>query len=324
MVYMRYCFLLNPAAGKGAHVTELAPKIEAACAARGVPFEIYLTTGVGDATEYVTCTVASEPDEDYCFFACGGDGTLGEVVNGVMRLPDSRRVSVGVIPSGTGNDFVRNFDGKERFFDVEAQLEATPMTVDLLRCNELYAINMVNIGFDCEVVCKTAQLKTKKWIPSGLAYIAGLLVTLIRKPGVRMHLSCDGDDREERQFLLTTYANGCFCGGGFHSNPKSSPEDGLIDALFVNDVSRLKFLSLVGDYKKGTHLSPKFEKILRNEKLRELELTFDAPTNISVDGEVVQMSSLRLSVCPRALRFLVPSGAVLRQRAPETACEAQA
>lgn len=305
---MKHCFIINPYAGKGTAVEGLRETITRVCSEKNVDFEIYLTKAVGDATDYVGRRVAEDPDEEYRMYACGGDGTLGEVVNGVKALSDASRVSVGLIPAGTGNDFVRNFTEGDHFFDIADQLGAEALSIDLLRCNEMYAINMVNIGFDCEVVVKTADLKRKKWISSKMAYIAGLVVTLLKKPGVRMKLSCDGGAEEEKYFLLTTYANGCFCGGGFHSNPRAFLTDGQMDALFVNDISRTRFVSLVGDYKKGTHLSPKFETILTPKKAERIDMVFDKETNVSVDGEVIRFRELHLSVEKDALRFLVPQG----------------
>ena len=104
-------------------------------------------------------------------------------------------------------------------------------------------------------------------------------------------------------------ANGAYCGGGFHSNPIASLLDGKIDTLFVSNISRLKFISLVGDYKKGTHLTEKFKNIIRNGKFDEIKLSFDKPTNISVDGEIVTVNELVLSVLRGAISFLVPNGA---------------
>ena len=117
-----------------------------------------------------------------------------------------------------------------------------------------------------------------------------------------------------KNYLLNTYANGCFCGGGFHSNPKASLTDGQLDALFVHPIGRLKFISIVGAYKKGTHLLPKYAKVLDNEKLDRLDLTFEKPTNISVDGEVICAEELHLSVEKDALRFLVPKGAAMKAK----------
>jgi diacylglycerol kinase family enzyme len=148
-----------------------------------------------------------------------------------------------------------------------------------------------------------------------MAYIAGLVVTLLKKPGVRMKLSCDGGAEEEKHFLLTTYANGSFCGGGFHSNPRSILTDGQMDALFVNNISRTRFVMLVGDYKKGTHLTPRFEKVLAPKKAERIDMVFDKETNVSVDGEVIRFRELHLSVAREALRFLVPNGSAYAKSA---------
>ena len=305
---MKYCFILNPAAGKGTLIETLDEKITTACREKELDFEVYRTVGVGDAQDYVARTVAQNPNESYRFYACGGDGTLCEVMNGIMTLQNPERASLGVIPSGTGNDFVRNFTNNEFFMDIEAQISAREREIDLLRCNDLYSINMINIGFDCEVVSKTAEIKRKRWVPAKLAYIFSLLITLIRKPCMKASISTNDEEPKDGHYLLTTYANGAFCGGGFHSNPKSSLNDGKIDAIFVNDISRIRFLSMVGAYKKGTHLAAKYEKILKNEKLESIDLAFDSPTNVSVDGEIISVRELHISLIRNALHFLIPTG----------------
>lgn len=306
---MKYCFIVNPAAGKGKITSELMERINEVCRRRDLPFEVYRTKSVGDATAYVLRTAAEHPEGGLRFYACGGDGTLGETATGLMSLPDPSRASLGLVPIGTGNDFARNFAPKACFFDVEAQLDAEPMPIDVLQCNDRYAINMVNIGFDCEVVVNTTGLKRHPLIPSKLAYIAGLVGTLIRKPGVDMTLSLDGGPEQKKHFLLTTFASGAFCGGGFHSNPAARVGDGKIDALLVNNVTRRKFLALVGDYKKGTHLTPKFRKILDNIKAERVDMRFPRTTNVSVDGEIVSTGELHLRVLKRAISFLIPKGA---------------
>jgi diacylglycerol kinase family enzyme len=174
-----------------------------------------------------------------------------------------------VIPLGTGNDFTKAFTNPEYFKDIKHQILGKAERIDLMKYNNRYSINVINIGFDCEVVCKTVDLKKKKYIPSKMAYIAGLVITLVRKPGVRAAMAKNGEEAQMRDYLLNTYANGCFCGGGFHSNPTAQLCDGQIDALFVKNISRLRFLSLVGKYKKGTHLSGKYDDILSCVKGKE-------------------------------------------------------
>lgn len=316
-VGMKHCFLINPDAGKGKKVNTLCREIERVCQAGNAEYEIFISPSAGELAAHIPQTVEKYAGETVRFYACGGDGTLSEAANGIMRLVDRSTVSLGVIPIGTGNDFVRNFTGQEKFLDVGAQLNGCVRRLDLLRCNDDYAVNMVNIGFDCEVVSKTATLKAKPWVPSGFAYLLGLMITLIRKPGVDMTLSCDGGEEERHRFLLTTFANGGFCGGGFHSNPYTSPEDGHLDDLYINDVTRRTFLSLVKSYKKGTHIRPENEKVLYNRKEDFVKMTFDRETNVSLDGEIRCVRELSLSVEKQVLPFWMPAGVgVLWQEEP--------
>ncbi len=305
---MKYFFITNPAAGKTDSSEELYASIKEVCDARGVEYEIYKTKGVGDATRYVNeiCSQYAGDEEHLRFFACGGDGTFSEVVSGIVGKEGA---SVGLLPKGSGNDFVRNFKNSSLFFDVSAQLDGTAVPIDIIKCNDKYAINMVNIGFDCEVVKKMVQIKRSPLVPSGLAYIFGLVITLIKKPGVKASVRVNGGEAAEQDLLLTTMANGCYCGGGFHSNPHALLTDGKLNVLFVNNISRLKFISIVGTYKKGTHICPKNDNILSTGSFDTVDLEFPQTQSISIDGELHDIERhLHLEVLRQAVRFVIPKG----------------
>ena len=302
---MKHIFIINPAAGKGKEFAGLCDRIQAVCEERGEDYEIYRTRQVGDATDFVrrTCKETTVPCR---FYACGGDGTVNETVNGAVGFDHAQ---VAVLPIGTGNDFVRNFSPDAPFLDVEAQLDGQPIAVDLLKYNDRYSINMLNIGFDCEVVKKTALLKRHPLVHEKMAYVAGILSTLIKKPGI--HLSCrvDGDDLKRKTLLLAAFANGSFYGGGFKPTPYASISDGLIDACFIKDVSRTRFVSLIGLYKKGTHVGPRRTRdILEYIKCREIDILFDTPQSICVDGEIELTSSVHMEIAPQKLMLSLPRG----------------
>lgn len=302
---MKYYFITNPAAGKKDSCAELCEAIEKTAEERGIDYEIYKTTGVGDATRFVKQTCETN-DEEMTFFACGGDGTLNEVVSGAVGY---KNAAVGLLPVGSGNDFVRNFIDKELFFDIGAQLDGEIVETDVLKCNDKYAINMVNIGFDCEVVKVMMRIKRSPLVPSGLAYIFGLVATLIKKPGVVAEVSLDGGEWQSKNMLLTTIANGCFCGGGFHSNPLARLTDGELDSLMVNNISRTKFIGLVSSYKKGTHLVPKNAKILSSASARSIDFRFPSTRSISIDGEINDVENdLHIEVMRGGLKFVIPAG----------------
>lgn len=317
---MRHIFLINPVAGGGKGTPALIERIKAVCEERRADYEIYTTKAVGDATEAARrfCQQA-RPDAPVRLYACGGDGTLGEVANGMADCPYAE---LGLIPCGTGNDFVRNFTENHLFADIGAQLDGVAESIDLMRINDSYCVNMINIGFDCEVVCKKDEYNRKPHFPHKLAYVIGVASTFFRMPGILARVRVDGGAEQKLPLQLTTMANGECCGGGFHSNPRASLQDGQIDVLQIDPVSRLTFLRLIGSYKAGTHLDgDKNANILKAFKATTIEMFFDRDQNVCLDGEVTVMKSLTLEILPRALRFSLPAGTALRRPVKQTTTE---
>lgn len=305
---VRHFFVINPAAGKGKRVDELAAQIKSVCERREEKYEIYYTAGVGDAKKYVnnTCRLYEASGEILRFYACGGDGTINEVANGIVGFENAE---LAVIPIGTGNDFVRNFSWGEGFFDIDAQLDGKPVECDLLTVNDGYCINVANMGFDCEVVKRTSKLKLNPFIPGKLAYIAGLVLELIKKRGVEFDLYINGEHKGKRKLLLALFANGSFYGGGFLSAPYASYNDGYIDACTIQYVSRLTFISLVKKYKLGRHLLIKSaSKYFEYYKCREVVLDFGKEQSVCIDGEIQNCVKLRIGILPRAIKVSLPRG----------------
>ena len=306
---MKCCFIINTSAGKGKKVDEALSSIKAAAQRCGADHDIFVSTDLDATKEYIRST-AAESDGEVEFIACGGDGTLCQTMLSIMALPqeDRSKVSLGLVPMGTGNDFASNFENKDGFLDFDAQFDATPFDIDLIKCNDVYSINMVNAGFDSHVVCVKEKIGKKKWVPRKCAYIFALLITLIKKPWLKVNICCDGRDSENRSLLLTTMANGAFCGGGFHSNPEALLVDGKIDFIGIRNVGRIRFLTLVGSYKKGTHTREKLSHIVDNFKCESVDMYFDKETPVSVDGEIINYTELHLSVERKAIRFMMPKG----------------
>ena len=302
---MIYHFILNPKSGRGRKEKNLDEIIKAACKKRQVNYHIYYTTAPGDATEYVRSMIRIT-NERQRFICVGGDGTISEIVN---SAPGNLNVEFGVIPKGSGNDFVRNFTNSELFTSIDAQLDGSPLTLDLIKVNDYYSVNMVNIGFDCAVVKETERLKKIKLIPPGLIYIAGVIVTLCKKFGTKMKLIFDDGRIIEKDMTLTAIANGQFCGGGFRSNPLAKINDGMFDICAINKVSRLTFLSLVSSYKKGTYLEDeKAKKYIDYFQVPHFKMEFDEPVPICIDGEIKGAKSVEFSIMQNGFNFVVPKG----------------
>ena len=301
---MKHCFVINPAAGKGKVQNKLEQQIRDSCDELGVDYSVYYTACEGDCEKYVGARCAE--GDDIRFYACGGDGTLCDVVNGTAGYSNAE---VGIIPVGTGSDFVRNFSPKEKFMDIIAQVKGSIHQLDLIKYNGRYLINMLNTGFDCEVVRQVAKIKKNPLVPGGLAYIMGVVRVLLKKPGVKMRVSVDGGEAQDKDLLLTCIGNGAFCGGGFRSEPYASPSDGVMDVCFIKNVTRRKFLSLLSSYKTGNYLHRRdIGKIAEYVRCSTLEIQFPQSQAVSIDGEIEDCDRIVLSVHRGAVRFCVPEG----------------
>lgn len=302
---MKHYFIINPAAGTGKNVPSLIKKIESTCREKQAEFEIYLTKSVGDAADFVK-KLCAKATERIRIYSCGGDGTNNEVISGAAG---SEYAEVGFIPDGTGNDFVKCFDDPEKFLDISAQLEARCENIDLISCDDNYVMNIMNMGFDCEAARRMSQLKKSPLVPSSMAYILGVVIELIRKPGIKLSVSIDGGEPAEKELLLATFSNGRYYGGGFNASPKARLCDGLMDVCFVKNISRTKFISIIKDYKSGKYLDmEKFKNIVEFRRCKSARLEFSSDQSICIDGELCNRKTIELKMMPLALKILVPKG----------------
>lgn len=302
---MIYHFILNPKSGRSPKQKRLEEEIKDACIKRQLSYHIYYTTCAGDATEYVKSMMRISSEKQR-FICVGGDGTINEIAN---SAPNNPNAEFGVIPSGSGNDFVRNFSNTKNFSSIDAQIDGEAKSFDLIKCNDYYCVNMVNIGFDCAVVKEAAKLKKRKLVTPGLSYILGVVVVLFKKFGTKMKLIFDDGEIIDREFTLTAIGNGKFCGGGFCAAPRALLNDGLFDVCAIDKVSRLTFLKLVGSYKKGTYLENKSAmKVIRHRQVSHFRMEFDSPLPICIDGEIKGAKNIDFSVARNAFNFIIPKG----------------
>lgn len=308
---MIYHFILNPKSGRKRKHQHFEATIKEACRSRNLSYHIYYTTAPRDATEYVTSMVRISHERQR-FICVGGDGSINEIVN---SAPCNDNVEFGVIPSGSGNDFVRNFTNKRLFEDINAQIDGETMPVDLIKCNDDYCINMINIGFDCAVVKEQEKLKKHWFIPTSLSYIAGVLVVALRKIGTKMKIIHDDGTVIEKTFTLTAIGSGKYCGGGFCSLPKADLDNGLMDVCAIDKVTLFKFLTLVGSYKSGTHLTNKRAlKVIDYRQVSHFRMEFEKPEPICIDGEIKGMKNVDFSVIRGGVNFVVPKGCEYKTR----------
>ena len=312
---MKNYFIINPNAGRKRKKTALLGRIEQAAAQIGLECEVYFTRSMSDGENFVKKICRENPDEAFRFFGCGGDGTLNEVVNGIYGFENA---VAGNVPLGTGNDFARAFGSLKSFADIKAQLLGNIREVDLIRCIYefngrhivRYCDNMINIGFDSNVVAKAAEIRKGGVVTGSAAYLLGVGIILIGKKGADLRIELDNGYVHDGPLLLTAAANGRYCGGGVQSSPESLVDDGVIEVSIIKEVSRSKFVSLYPSYSKGTHIeSLTAEGILDYHRVRRLKITSNTGTmKVSNDGEIMSPHSLELEVVPKAIKFSVPSG----------------
>ncbi len=292
---MRKIHILNPAAGVAkAHL--FIPK--------GI--EVYETKGPHDLERFIRETCISDPEVSFTVY--GGDGTISEAVNGIMSAGKEamEKTVLSVVPKGSGNDFVRNFAKGEKFSG----------KVDVLKCNDRYGINSINIGFDCDVIVETDKVK-KNFLTSGsFGYIVGVLRVLMRELGKKLEISITDKNGQVQEFkgeyLMTALGNGKYCGGGFKFAPTAKLNDGYFDAMVINKMSKPTFLKLVGDYRSGKHVdadtcevADKYKNLLSYYQCREM--TVNNISRVGVDGEVIYTDKAEISIIPSAINIQMPA-----------------
>ncbi len=306
---MIFHFILNPKSGRSPQQKKMEKEIKEACAKRQLSYHIYYTTCAGDATKYVNEMIKISHERQR-FICVGGDGTINEIAN---AAPGNPNVEFGVIPSGSGNDFVRNFTNTNLFTKIDAQIDGETEAFDLIKCNDFYCVNMINIGFDCAVVKEADRLKKLKLVTPGLSYIMGVVVTLFKPFGTQMKIIFDDGEVLEKKFTLTAIGNGRFCGGGFMAAPRAFLQDGLLDICAIDKISRLTFIRLVGSYKSGTYLQNKHAmKHIRHKQVSHFRMEFPEPLPVCNDGEIIGAKSIDFSVVPKSFNFVIPKGCELR------------
>lgn len=303
---MKHIFVINPAAGSGQSESTFLPAIHAAVKKYGYEYEIHRTLNKAEVCEYVRQR-ASVGDE-VRFYACGGDGTINDVLCGMIDYPNAQ---LAVIPSGTGNDFAKNFSAPSDLKDIEKLMAADAKPCDVIKFDGGYCINMLNIGVDCDVVVESERIKGKV-IKGAMSYAVAAVSVLSKGKTYKMSYEVNGEKKEEELFLCAI-ANGKFCGGGFKSCPMASVHDGLMDVCLVRPIKGLKVPKLLLLYRQGKHLeSSAAEGYVEYLQCSSFKLTpVSDDINVSIDGEVEKFKGASFEVLRDAIMVAVPKGSTL-------------
>jgi len=305
---MKHIFIVNPVAGTGNAEEKLIPQIKTFLRNADFDFEIHRSLNKAEIGSY--CRQRASKEDDVRFYACGGDGTVNDVVNGIYGFENAQ---LAIIPCGSGNDFVRNFSNKENFFNIEKQTKGNVELVDLIKMttesgSTSYAINMLNIGTDCDVAFESSEMKRLPLVKGSGSYALAAMKILPEKRVYRLQYENDGLTYTE-DTMLCAVANGRYCGGGFKSCPKANLTDGLMDIAVVYPIKGPKLVQMLLKYHEGKHLDDKnADKYVKYFKANKFKLSPVSKVNVCIDGECIQFESTEFEILPKGIKVVVPEG----------------
>ena len=307
---MEHIFLINPVAGKTNAANELAPRIRQVCQEEKLTWRIEVTRGPGDAARIARDMAAC--GRPVRLYACGGDGTLNEALQGAAGHP---RVELACLPCGSGNDFVRNFPlPKALFLDLHAQLRGKARTLDAILTEQGYCAAICSAGLDAQVAYGIPKFRRIPLCGGAMAYKLSILQQLAGRLGRRLVLKIDGETSEQ-DCLMVAVCNGSTYGGGFLAAPQARMNDGLLDVVVVRRIGLRRIAGVLGLYKAGRHMEdgqviPELRDVIQVFRARQVSVRPADGGTIVVnrDGECAPLPGLQAKVVPAAVRFIVPEG----------------
>ena len=304
---MKHLFIINPAAGKHGSTDALTAQIREIFGGKGLDYEIAFTSGAG--TGETLARAAAQTGAPVRIYACGGDGTLNEVVNGAAGYDNA---AVTNVPKGTGNDFLKIFgqDYRARFSDLAALAEGPQAALDLMDCNGKLGLGVICAGVDARVAADVYKYKALPLVSGVGAYILSLVVNVFKGLTRPTQIRVDGQTLDGLSTIICI-CNGRYYGGGFMPVGDAQPDDGVLDMLVVPKVSRFTFFRLVGKYAKG--LYRQCPQVIRDFHCQEISFTSPEELVAVVDGEVMRSRSFTVRLSGKKINFFYPSDVFWRE-----------
>jgi len=295
-----YLAIVNPAAGGGRRRKVLGPTLER-LRAGGVAIDVAETKGAGDATRIAREAYASGQRR---FIAVGGDGTSYEIVNGLFpEASASERPTLGFLPLGTGNSFLRDFSKRGVEHAIESLIAGRGQGCDVLRLRHrsgvIHYINLLSVGFPADV----ATLRARRFSGQGeLGYVVSIFLGLARFERRPFPVRVDGQTEfDRRRCLFLTFNNSKFTGGTMMIAPKAEVNSGLIEYVRWGAIGRLGLIRNLPTLYDGTHIE---HPLAERKAVKRVEFDLDAPVDVMIDGEVLTLHCEELDVLPGALNVV--------------------
>jgi YegS/Rv2252/BmrU family lipid kinase len=297
-------FLVNPASGNGV-TGRRWPELAHRAATLGLAGETHLSEHPGHLIELAERAAESGAS---LVVAVGGDGTLSEVVNGLMRAGGEPELAT--IPLGTGKDFVRTYSIPSRFDDaVRVALAGHARRIDVGRVAyrtwagesaERFVANVGSVGMSAAVAQRANGMS--KALGGRTTFFYALVRVFLEWQNTVVDVELDDEKRSGRMHDVVV-ANGRYHGGAMKLAPEAEPDDGLFDVLLIGDVNKLDFVTTAPKLYRGTHLAhPKVDLV----RARTVAVEAAEPLPIELDGEQVGTTPVRFEIVRSAIAIRVP------------------
>ena len=304
---MRHIFIVNPVAGAENCLFEIAVFVDLLLE-EGFDARIMTTHKPGQAEEYAReiANDAARADWPARIYACGGDGTLNGVLNGVMTSQGRDFVEIAHVPRGSGNDFVKSFGQPEFFLGLEEFVtDAKVEKIDVIQVNERYCINICSLGFDARIAADAT--KNRFWSKKA-SYDFSVATNLFKGLTQEQEVIIQDIDGSElfigEPLTMTCICNGSWYGGSYNPMPTANTRDGILDVLIVKKVGFLKALTLIKAYKNGKY--SEHPDSIKHYQTRELTIKTATESPINIDGEIINASQADIKIIPKAISFFAP------------------
>jgi len=292
-----YLAIVNPAAGGGRSRKMLGAVLER-LRSGGIAIEVVETQRAGDATRIAREAYGHGQRK---FIAVGGDGTSYEVVNGLFpEASAGERPTLGFLPLGTGNSFLRDFSDRGVEHAIESLIAGRSRNCDVLRLRHrggvIHYINLLSVGFPADV----ATLRARRFSGHGeLGYFVSIFLGLARLQRRPFPVRVEGETEfDRRRCLFLTFNNSKFTGGTMMIAPKAEVNSGLIEYVRWGAIGRLGLMRNLPGLYDGTHIE---HRLAERKAVKRVEFDLDAPVDVMVDGEVLTLECKELDVLPGAL-----------------------
>lgn len=310
--------IINPAAG-GGRCGKLAPGVIDRLQRSGVGIQVTRTSRPGEASDIARQAYAAGRRK---FLAIGGDGTAFEIINGLFpEALTQGRATLGFLPLGTGNSFLRDFTTRGVEHSMEALRQGRHRPCDVIRLRytgaavnggqdssprlggsdgAIYFMNLLSLGFPAEVGALTNR-RFKRWGEFG--YILGVFAELVRLRHLAFAHRLDAaTDWDRRECLFLTFSNSKFTGGKMMIAPHADATDAKIEYVRWSPIGRLRLLSLFPRLFSGTHIR---HPLASRAAAGRVELDLEGPVNAMIDGEILTLQCRSLEILPGALDVVV-------------------